>query len=153
RFVNNEKENFDISGAYLFGDRDFDNTSSSFGLIINPLGAGFYQDYARNSLNITSWNIAHKGTLQKEKHFIQWGVGFENTRIDDHLKQWQYQDSAGYNIPYVPGTLNFLYSVNSKADLNINKYTAYIQDNVFFHQPNINIALQGGVRFNYNDLN
>lgn len=153
RFVNNEKENFDISGAYLFGDRDFDNTSSSFGLIINPLGAGFYQDYARNSLSITSWNIAHKGTLQKEKHFIQWGVGFENTKIDDHLKQWQYQDSAGYNIPYVPGTLNFLYSVNSKADLNINKYTAYIQDNVFFHQPNINIALQGGVRFNYNDLN
>lgn len=153
RFENNERENFDISGAYLFGDRDFDNTSSSFGLIINPLGAGFYQDYARNNLNITSWQIAHKGTLQKEKHFIEWGLGFEHTKINDHLKQWQYQDSAGYNIPNIPGSLNFTYSVNSKADLNIRKYTAYIKDNILFQQPNVDIALQGGIRFNYNDLN
>jgi hypothetical protein len=60
RFVNKESENFDIGGAYLFGDRDFDNTSSTFGMITNPLGAGYYQDYARNELTITTWQIAHK---------------------------------------------------------------------------------------------
>ncbi|HEU0064945.1 MAG TPA: TonB-dependent receptor, partial [Flavisolibacter sp.] len=39
RFEDDEKENTDITGAYLFGDRDFDKSSSTFGLIINPLGA------------------------------------------------------------------------------------------------------------------
>ncbi|HRI25551.1 MAG TPA: TonB-dependent receptor, partial [Ferruginibacter sp.] len=29
RFQNKENENFDIAGSYLFGDRDFDNTSST----------------------------------------------------------------------------------------------------------------------------
>ncbi|MGF2411685.1 MAG: carboxypeptidase-like regulatory domain-containing protein, partial [Ferruginibacter sp.] len=52
RFQNKENENFDIAGAYLFGDRDFDKTSSTFGQIVNPLGAGYYQNYGRNTLDI-----------------------------------------------------------------------------------------------------
>ena len=40
RFQNKEKENFDIAGTYLFGDRDFDHTSSTLGQLVNPLGAG-----------------------------------------------------------------------------------------------------------------
>ncbi len=30
RFKDTEKENYDIAGAYLFGDRDFDKSSTSF---------------------------------------------------------------------------------------------------------------------------
>ena len=48
RFTDKEKENRDIGGAYLFGDRDFDNASPTFGQITNPLGAGYTQNYARN---------------------------------------------------------------------------------------------------------
>src|SRR5690606_37366718 len=40
-FYNREKENFDIGSAYLFGDRDFDRNSATFGQIINPLAAGY----------------------------------------------------------------------------------------------------------------
>ncbi len=47
---NDEEENIDIAGAYLFGDRDFDQSASTFGLIVNPLGAGLYQNFARNTL-------------------------------------------------------------------------------------------------------
>jgi hypothetical protein len=65
RFKDNENENYDIAGTYLFGDRDFDKSSSTFGQIINPLGAGYYQNYARNELNISVWNASHKGTLKK----------------------------------------------------------------------------------------
>ena len=37
RFQNKENENFDIAGSYLFGDRDFDQTSSfSYGQIGEP---------------------------------------------------------------------------------------------------------------------
>ncbi|MDB5252943.1 MAG: TonB-dependent receptor, partial [Flaviaesturariibacter sp.] len=50
RFQNVESENRDITGAYLFGDRDFEGSSATFGKIINPLGAGINQDFARNAL-------------------------------------------------------------------------------------------------------
>ena len=43
RFENNEQENIDILGAYLFGERDFDKSQATYGLIVNPLGAGVNQ--------------------------------------------------------------------------------------------------------------
>ena len=99
RFKDAEKENYDITGAYLFGDRDFDNTSSTFGEIINPLGAGVYQQYARNNLNIEIWNAGHRGSYEKGNHFFQWGSNIEQTKINDIIKQFEYQDSAGYSLP------------------------------------------------------
>jgi len=58
RFEDKENEAYDIIGTYLFGERDFDKSSATFGLITNPLGAGVYQDYARNRLGITVWKPA-----------------------------------------------------------------------------------------------
>ena len=85
RFQNTENENFDIAGAYLFGDRDFDNNSSSFGQIVNPLGAGYYQNYGRNKLDIAVWNAALKGSFEKGK---QPGVllieGLEDLRLNSN---------------------------------------------------------------------
>ena len=67
RFEDNEQESFDITGNYLFGERDFDKSSSTYGLITNPLGAGLYQNYARDRLNIrvgmppikVTWTLAN----------------------------------------------------------------------------------------------
>ncbi|MEO6403848.1 MAG: carboxypeptidase-like regulatory domain-containing protein [Ferruginibacter sp.] len=153
RFKDVEKENYDIAGAYLFGERSFDNNSSSFGQIVNPLGAGYYQNYARNNLEIEVWNASHKGSLDKGKHFIQWGNSIEQTNIKDKLLQWEYQDSAGYSLPYTPGVLALFSSVNSKADLTVQKYSGYLQDNIHFNRTRTDILLQGGVRYNYNSLN
>ena len=41
-FENDERENIDIAGAYLFGDRDFDKSQATYGQIVNPLGAGSF---------------------------------------------------------------------------------------------------------------
>jgi hypothetical protein len=60
RFEDDEKESIDITGAYLFGEREFDKSKPEFGLITNPLGAGLYQNFARNKLNILVWNASHK---------------------------------------------------------------------------------------------
>jgi hypothetical protein len=151
RFQNKEQENFDIAGAYLFGDRDFDNNSSTFGQIVNPLGAGYYQNYGRNSLDITVWNAALKGSLEKGNHFIQFGNSIEQTNINDKLYEWEYQDSAGYSLPLNTGRLfNFL---NTTADLSIKKYSGYIQDNIVFKTSKSDITLQAGIRYNYNSLN
>ncbi len=151
RFQNKENENFDIAGAYLFGDRDFDNSSSSFGQIVNPLGAGFYQNYGRNQLDIAVWNASLKGSLDKGKHFIQFGNSIEQTNIDDRLYEWEYQDSAGYSLPLNTGLLNKF--LQSSANLSIQKYSGYLQDNINLQNQHGDITLQGGIRYNYNSLN
>ncbi|MBC7849677.1 MAG: TonB-dependent receptor, partial [Chitinophagaceae bacterium] len=93
RFENDERENVDITGAYLFGERDFDKSKPSFGLIINPLGAGVFQNFARNQLNIENWNFSHKGNLEQGRHAYQWGVAYDKTFINDKLNEWEFQDS------------------------------------------------------------
>ena len=105
RFANDESENIDITGAYLFGDRDFDKRNPTYGLIVNPLGAGVYQNWARNELNIENWNISHKGNYDLGKHAWQWGLGYDKSKINDKLNEWEFQDSAGYALPYQPNLL------------------------------------------------
>jgi hypothetical protein len=151
RFSNTEKENFDIGGAYLFGNRDFDNNSSTYGQIVNPLGAGYYQDYGRNKLNINVWNAALKGSIEKGNHFLQFGNSIEQTNITDKLYEWEYQDSAGYSLPVHTNRLyNF---VNTNADLSVQKFSGYVQDNIVIKNSKHDITLQGGLRYNYNTLN
>jgi hypothetical protein len=152
-YADNENENYDITGDYLFGERDFDKTSSTYGEIINPLGAGLYQDYARNSLNIEVYNFSHKGSYDKGKHFIQWGSSFDHTIIHDKLNEWKLQDSAGYSLPYDPNMLNLSSVTKSSANLNVDKYSGYVQDNIRLGDAARPVTLQAGVRFNYNSLN
>ena len=153
RFENKEKENFDIAGSYLFGERDFDNTSSTFGQIVNPLGAGYYQNYGRNQLDIVVYNAGVKGSVDKGKHFIQFGTSIEQTNINDHLREWEYQDSAGYSLPYNPARLNLFSVLQSNADLSIQKFSGYVQDNLRLGDSARGFSLQAGIRYNYNSLN
>jgi len=150
-FNDKENERFDIGGTYLFGERDFDKTSSTFGKIINPLGAGFYQNYGRNKLNIEVWNASIKGSIDKGKHFIQFGNSIEFTKIADKLYEWEYQDSAGYSVPLNVNNLSSF--LNSSANLNIQKYSGYVQDNINYKNSKNDVSLQIGARYNYNSLN
>ncbi|MFN0082367.1 MAG: carboxypeptidase-like regulatory domain-containing protein, partial [Ferruginibacter sp.] len=153
RFKDREKENIDIGGAYLFGDRDFDNASPTFGQITNPLGAGYTQNYARNELDIEIYNASHKGSYEVKNSFIQWGVSAEQTNIKDKLAQFEYRDSAGYSLPYTPANLTIFNVQNSNANLSIQKYSGYVQDNIRLSKGGSDVTLQAGVRFNYNSLN
>jgi len=153
RYADNENENFDITGAYLFGERNFDKTQASFGQITNPLGAGIFQNYARNKLNIEVYNITHKGSLDKGNHFIQWGAGIDHTIIHDKLNEWEFQDSAGYSLPFNPNVLNLSSVLKSASNLSVNKYSGYVQDNIRLGDSVRDFTFQAGVRFNYNSLN
>jgi len=152
RFEDKEQQSYDIVGIYLFGDRDFDKTSSTFGQITNPLGAGAYQNFARDRLNIAVWNATHKGYLSLKHHYVQWGVSAERQLVQSHLNEWQYQDSAGYSLPYVPGQPSISGSVSGDQNPNITRTTGFIQDNILF-SDSAHFTLQGGVRYNYNTLN
>ncbi|PWT70982.1 MAG: TonB-dependent receptor [Bacteroidetes bacterium] len=152
RFEDNEKETYDITGDYLFGERDFDKSSPTFGSITNPLGAGTYQNFARDRLDITVWNFSHKGYLEFGKHYLQWGLSAENQAVSDKLHEWQRQDSAGYSLPHNSDSLLLYGYLHSTAALNIDRFTGFIQDNLAFTRSG-DFTLQGGLRYNYNTLN
>jgi hypothetical protein len=151
-FNNKEEENFDIQGAYLFGERDFDRSRSSFGLITNPLGAGLFQNFARNRLNIELLSATHKGSLERKKHFYQWGHTIERQTINDNLNEWELQDSAGYTLPFNPNQLQLSRVIKSTASLNFIRLHGYVQDNIVLNDS-LNMTLQVGVRYNFNTLN
>lgn len=152
RFENDEKESVDITGAYLFGERDFDKSNATFGLIVNPLGAGVFQNFSRNRLNISLLNVGHRGYLNQGKHYIQWGITAEQQKVQDQLNEWQYQDSAGYSLPHNPSQLSLFSVLKSKATLDITRFSGYIQDNIIF-KDSTGFSLQAGLRYNYNSLN
>ncbi len=153
RYNDREKENFDILGQYLFGERSFDKTQADFGKITNPLGAGIFQNYARNSLDINLYNISHKGEFKTGLHFLQWGGGWERHQISDHINEWEMQDSAGYSIPYDPVIIKLRNAIRSDENLDVDFFQGYLQDNIRLGNRRHDISLQGGVRFNYNTLN
>ncbi len=153
RYDDIENENVDITGAYLFGERSFDKTKPDFGKITNPLGAGIYQNYIRNDLNIAVYTLSHKGTYSMGKHFLQWGLSFDHSVISDHLNQWERQDSAGYSLPFNPSQLKLSSVLKSHENLSVDKYTGYIQDNIHFVHARNDVTIEGGIRFNYDALN
>ncbi|MBS1606097.1 MAG: TonB-dependent receptor [Bacteroidetes bacterium] len=152
RFEDKEQQDYDITGAYLFGDRDFDKSSATFGQITNPLGAGTYQNFARDQLNIQVYNATHKGYLALDRHYIQWGISAERQTVRSHLNEWQYQDSAGYSLPNNPGIPSVTGVLHSTDNPGITRLTGFVQDNLLL-QNNGDFTLQGGVRYNYNTLN
>ncbi len=152
RFENDEAENIDITGAYLFGERNFDKSQATYGLIVNPLGAGVSQNFSRNELNIQVYNASLKGSIDKGKHFIQFGNSIERQKISDKLKEWEYNDSAGYSLPYSANMLQLNKVLKNKADFTIDRFSGFLQDNIQFRDSS-DITLQVGLRYNYNTLN
>jgi CarboxypepD_reg-like domain/TonB-dependent Receptor Plug Domain len=148
-FSDNESQNYDITGDYLFGERDFDKTSTDFGKIVNPLGVGSNQNFARDNLNIHLYSFAHKGYLNKANQYLQWGVSAELQTIEDQLHEWSYEDSVGYSLPLIPGSLDLNNVVNGNNSLHIGRFTGFFQDNISF-KKNPAFTLQAGARVNYN---
>lgn len=151
-FNNKESENIDILGAYLFGERDFDKSHSTFGLITNPLGAGVYQNFARNKLDITILTATQKGYLDTRNHRIQWGVTLDQQTIKDKLNEWEYNDSAGYSLPYNPSVLALNKVLKGNSDINVTRTSGYFQDNIILRDSN-DFVINAGVRYNFNTLN
>lgn len=152
QYRDREKEAIDIGGAYLFGERSLDDTKPEFGTIVNPLGAGLFRQYARNHLDIGVWNLSHKGFLDKGRHYWQWGFSADHQEIRDQIREFAYQDSAGYSLPNQGSAFSLTSTVHSATALQVNRISGFLQDNIQLGDSS-GWGLQAGIRINYNDLN
>ncbi len=146
-----ETESFDILSNYYIGQVSSDPSDENYGKIVVALGAGEVHDYARNNLNIDVSNFRFKGFTDLENHFLQYGLEYSFTYIDDYLDEWTRRDSAGYNQPFDPREPLFFNIIQAKNKLNYSTISAFIQDNVVL--ANNAITLNYGLRTTYQGMN
>jgi hypothetical protein len=117
-------------------------------------------------MNIDVVNLAHKGTRENGNQLLQWGIKYQNERIEDEMNEWVLIDSAGYSLPRPPDSVGFinpdvqpeylfdLYElIKTTANLNTNRLTAYIQ-NVWGTNADLSrFTFTAGIRANYWDYN
>ncbi len=163
-YQSDETERFDIIGDYRLGEIESDLGSDNFGEVVSVLGTGTQHQYARNALQSNVLNGQIKGGLEipftntkqgvSGSHFLQWGVKFQNERIDDELNEWERLDSAGYSIAFDTSEVRIQSVLKTTNSLNSNRYSAFVQE-TFTHQKDSihEMKLSVGLRGQYWDLN
>ncbi len=151
-YTTRETEAFDIIGQYWLEEVENNLGDDNFGQAVRRLGVGTYQDWARNRLQANIFNVAHRGYLQANRHFLSWGGKFQHEEISDELNEWYRLDSAGYSIPYSGVDVAITDVLKTSAALNSNRYTAFLQDEWTLGAEN-QVSITYGIRGNYWDLN
>ncbi len=157
-----ESETFDIMGQYWIGQLETDQGSDSFGQVLETKGVGTYLNHARNYLDATVSSVEHRGTMVGNTSTTMWGVKFQHELINDRLNEWNMNDSAGFTLPFYPGTpgqtgnqsdIELQDIVKTRVNLTSNRFTGFLQRS---WEPQSNTGKWGltlGARWNYWDLN
>lgn len=138
-----EREYFDVEGAYRICDVD-NNPNSGLNDCVIVRGIGTNYEYGRNKLDAILANLEIRNEhLLSEKNILEWGIGWNSTRINDDLNEYSFVDSADY--------VDVHHSVFNSLDLKANNYSGYIQNTTFLSDSTH--AFIAGVRLNYWDYN
>lgn len=158
-YKSQERENIDIIGQYRLSQIETDLNDPNSGEEIALLGTGIQHAYDRNLLLVNIVNAEIKGGIELQKdasqsNFVLAGlkVGYED--VTDRIHEWERLDSAGFSLPYQPDSLELLYVLNSKRDLQSIRAAGYIQ-NTFTKQygGGRELRITAGIRGSYWDVN
>ena len=154
-FQTYEEENFDILGEYWLYQLDNNLGSDNFGDVAFDRGVGKYINHARNSLDARVLNFSHKGNYSEKDKNINWGLKFQNEKIDDKISEWTLIDSAGFTLPHpydsigLPSNPNQQVLMNEllKTDISISSFrqSGYLE----YSQDINNLSLNAGTRSSY----
>ena len=144
-FYTKEQERYDIQGQYWLTQTE---TSEN-------LGVGTYMDHARNYLeaNVETFKLAWRH--QAGKHDYQVGVTYKMERIEEHSREYEMRDSAGYTMPHTGKDLYMIYSMNASNKLKANRLESYVQDTYRFScaSEETFYTINYGVRFSHWNFN
>lgn len=161
-FQTYESETYDISGEYWLGKLEMFQESGQSN-VTEVLGVGAYLQHARNYLDGMVFNLEHRGSWDKPKSNLLWGVKYQHDGFANKISEWELQDSAGYSLPHPHDSLGAihpprpdleLYNVlKSNYSIDNNKISAFIQDTWTIRNENSDLALTAGLRAIYYDYN
>ncbi|MEM9930244.1 MAG: carboxypeptidase-like regulatory domain-containing protein, partial [Bacteroidota bacterium] len=163
-FRSDENEAIAIGGNYRLGQLDTDLGSSTFGEVVNELGAGVQQQFVRNFLDIQVYNAELRGGLEinsrtaevSKAHFLQWSVKAQHEIVDDFINEWERLDSAGYSLPFdrTEGAVELFSVLKTQNEISSTRFSGFLQDTWTWRKEDVaDIRLSAGVRANYWDLN
>ncbi len=137
-FRSHESESFDILSQYWLDENGSDNS----------LAVGSFMQHARNRLKSTVFTASLRTTHTTDiLGNIGWGLEYRHEAVDDHMREWELRDSAGYTLPYTQtGPMEMIYSLKSEHGISNDKASAYIQDTYRLSSSAGLFTLNAGVR-------
>jgi len=161
-YNSDERETFDIQGQYWIGKLESGFGESEFGEVTESEGVGTFLEHARNYLTATVYNVEHKGSYEKPRRFLTWGLKYQHEDIQDQLSEWEMIDSAGYTLPRPSDQIGSLdppvyplemdFNVKSDITLSTNRYSAYVQNTWNLGNEEKDFSVTAGLRANYWDF-
>lgn len=151
-FRTREFQTYDIYGEYGLYEVETDLGKTDLGQTKASLGTGIIHDFARDYLTADVLQIKHLGSYDVARHFILWGADLKQVKVDDQILEWQRRDSAGFSVPYRPGSLNMATLLRSQNNLEYLIASAFVQNNILLNEAK-NMTLTVGLRGNYHFLN
>ena len=160
-FYTNERETYDIQGEYILSDHPMDGSESSGGgkddQVISSettetatvLGKGTYHEHARNALTAVVGSLQHTGQWKREANLLRWGVSEQIEKINDHISEWEWRDSAGYSMPNTEREMELYYAMRSDASILSGRVQAFLQDSYTWYTDDAKVILTGGARLNW----
>ncbi|GJM30140.1 MAG: TonB-dependent receptor [Cyclobacteriaceae bacterium] len=139
-FYTQEREFYDVEGAYRLCDIDRNPGSTTFNECAITRGLGSNYRSGRNLLDAKIFNLQSRSELQfGSRNQLKFGFGYDRELIEDRLNEYEFTDSADFVLfPNPP--------INSSIDLDTYRLQGYIQHNYWIAS---NQKLTYGVRFNY----
>ena len=139
-FSTREQERYDIQGQYWLTQTE---TSEN-------LGVGTYMQHSRDYLKANVKSLKLMLQHRMGKHKIEGGVTYKVEQVKENSAEYEYRDSAGYNVPHTGRDLRMIYALRAKNELNAKRTEAYLQDTWNFQTrdsvPTL-FTLNYGVRF------
>jgi hypothetical protein len=146
-YVSNEIEHVTVEGAYFLDQLESNLGSASFSEPKLRLGQGYFINHARNNLLA---NVANTSIIGRHSHQLgttKWGLKAQYENINDQLKEWRYNDSAGYRVPD-NSSFDFDRYVNANNTFSSTRFIAYVQNTQFLNEA-YNFRVNYGLRSNY----
>ncbi len=117
-FSTREQERYDIQGQYWLTQTE---TSEN-------LGVGTYMQHSRDYLKANVKSLKLMLQHRMGKHKIDGGVTYKVEQVKENSAEYEYRDSAGYNVPHTGRDLRMIYALRAKNELNAKRTEAYLQD-------------------------
>ena len=135
-----EKENFEVEGAYRLCDVDQKSQVNFSDKCIVTRAIGTHFDYGRNALNVHISTIENRNEwLVNSNNLFEFGFGMSHQNIADDMHEYGFIDSADYVT-----TTTY---IQNKFSMSSNNYFGYLQYS-FFDQDSSHI-FNIGSRYNY----
>lgn len=153
-----ESETYDIQGQYYLNELDKQIGSDNLGDSLLNIGIGTYLEHARNYLDVSVFNFAHKGNYRYGNSTCTWGGKIQQEMVNDKINEWIMRDSAGFSLPfpdtagYSPLYVSLYENILTSNNLLFNRAEAYIQNTYTLDMDSSKMSFTMGVRGNYLDF-